>query len=319
MEFVLSSRENVWGGGEVFLYDVSVELVGKGHALLWRIPKTSSLARKASNGRLISRSFPAPRGVVIANDFRSLWTSIVLDGIRVRIFVIHGTWQLSLIRALVLRAFRVRVFCVNGALLARANELGVKGALLLPLGPREVSKSSVRDPLVKSRVVDIVFGTIARLDPVKRLELFCSTVEALGATGILVVPPAKTELERSVRDELRSFRSIQVFDDGDAEHVWTTADVFLSTSVDESLGLAHIEALQRGIPVLTTARQGPTEFLTGPLASGLLPNDLIHNLSTVSEALAKIDHSGAGYYVAAQLTANSRGPRQSVEFLLRNL
>lgn len=313
----LASREAIWGGGEAFLATLADELETLGHLVRYRVAPDSELARRAPQRMrsFWSRAVPARR--IVANDFRSVWVSLLRDGVAHRVFVVHGQWQLSPLRALILRVARVRVTCVNTTLAAAAAALGIQSPLVLPLGPK-----ASRDTQSDHRSFDVpdapCFGNVARLDPVKRLDLFARWVGEIGASGILVCPAPRDEAEQRMIDSLRESPGLEVYADGDPAHVWHEADVFLSTSLDESLGLAMLEALSHGLPVVTTASQGPADFLTGPLASGLLPSDAdVPN--ALRDSLTKIRRDSVGYGREAAKVLHARGPRACALQILTEL
>src|SRR5689334_14879967 len=104
VKICLSTRETIWGGGEVFLRDLGEELLSRGHRVVWRVEEVSELAKRRPGGELIDRRMPANYDLLIANDFRSLWQALLLDGFRRRVFVGHGSWQFSPLRVRLLRS-----------------------------------------------------------------------------------------------------------------------------------------------------------------------------------------------------------------------
>jgi len=270
--------------------------------------------------RSVSRFLPSPAGVVVANDFRSVWTSILLDGFRSRVFVVHGKWQLSSLRAKILRLFGIRTYCVNRALVELALSLGIRRVKVLPLGPGDAPPEEIRSEICESSSPrHLVFGTVARLDKIKRLELFVQVVNELGSQGIIVCPPARNPEQQALLSNLCDREGITVHSDGNASKMWYAANIFLSTSLDESLGLAHLEALQRGIPVLTTAHQGPTDFMKGILSIGLLPQAPSQITSAVQEALDQIMSHREEYYASAINVTIGRGPEACATAILEQL
>lgn len=320
MRILLSSREAIWGGGEVFLADLASTLTAMGHRVLLRVPADSELARRCPDVTHVRRDRPVAFDLLVANDFRSVWQSLVLDGPRRRAFVVHGSWQLSPLRVRILRAAAVRAFAVSRSVAAHATRVGMASEpSVLPLGP---AAGPCWDPLSTPppRPWPQVIGTVARWDPIKRLDLFGQVVQRLGVSGLAVTPTPATATERSMLDQLRAVPQVQVWTTGDAHEVWQRAGVFLSTSVAESLGLAHLEALQHRVPVLSTATGGPRDVLTGPLAHGVLHASTAPDLADeVMRAVDRIDDERTGYWQAAAALLAGRGPRACADLVLAGL
>lgn len=317
MKLLLASREVVWGGGEVFLHELATELKRYGHAVAWRVHQNSELSSRITEDEVHSPYSPIPYKIVIANDFRSLWISLLLDGpFCRRIFVVHGGWQLSPVRARLIRFSATDVFCVNSDLVTQARALRIARSDLLRIGPVARREKATWAAKLKTDSSQIYFGTIARLDPIKRLDVFCRLVNLLGARGIVVCPKPTNDVQVQLLRMLHRFPNIEIHADGDAEHVWKDADIFLSTSLDESFGLAHIEALQRGVPVLTTARQGPQDFMKNELAAGLLESNVLSNSADVDSRIARIAQSWHQYQTDAADAVDSRGPSACVRQIL---
>lgn len=302
---VLSSRELIWGGGEVFLHDVGVALTTLGHQVVHRVHPASELARRVP-GSLVSRRRPVRRALVVANDFRSLWQSILMDRAVRRVFVIHGDWQLSPVRVALIRRFRVRSFAVSTSVARTAARLGLADVPVLPLGPGPaVRHEGERRVPVDVGARPLCVGTVARDDSVKRLRLFTETVGAMGARGLLLT----SSPEGTGAGTIPSGRPDITVLRGDTSTFWSEVDVFLSTSIAESLGMAHLESLAHGVPVLSTARGGPEDFLVGALAVGRLEDGAAGDLaSRATAALVRMAEDWDGYWDDAQQALASRGP-----------
>lgn len=308
--YILASRESIWGGGEVFLENLAEELERRGRTVTYRVPSSSALGRRTP--RRLTGSRPWARGTrVVANDFRSLWISALREPFRKRLFIVHGRWQLSRIRAIFSNIFAEAVVCVNSSLAESARGLGAKRVAVVPLGPAAVSVAPIWQKIPDRPNV----GNVARLDPVKRLELFSEALSDLEADGVLVCPQPRTQAERRLLTDLKENNRLQVYSDGNPEIVWSTADLFLSTSADESFGLALLEALQRGIPAFTTAKEGPREFLKGPLAIGLLDVSSEPIDDAVRQAIRLYNENIVSYGKAAREVLDARGPVACCELI----
>jgi glycosyltransferase involved in cell wall biosynthesis len=321
VKIVLSSRERIWGGGEVFLAQLADEFQSRDHDVRLRVPLNSGIADYLPAFRFVDRRRPVFADMIVLNDFRSVWQSIMMDALSQRVFIVHGNWQLSQLRARILRAAKVETFVVSESVKSHAVVVGLdpERVRILPLGP----SSSLDDGLKSSTQPDIlnmnmlVFGTVARLDPIKRLDLFAKTVQELGAAGIIITRPPKNEEQERILTAVHQFPAVSVDTSGDPTGIWDVADVFLSTSSSESLGLAHLEALKHRIPVISTAKGGPSDFLKGPLGVGLL--DAVEEAglpNAIQEALDDMSQRWESYWLTADAVLRARGPSRCAEMLI---
>jgi len=313
--FVLVSREVIWGGGEVFLRDLGVALASLGHSCMLRVYQRSALSLE--NKELVVRpafSFTY-KAIIVVNDFRSLWQSFFLDRSANRIFIIHGPWQMSPIRARICRLFRIRAYAVNSQIVDLCIELGYENVGLIPLGPEKASLDIKSRPLpVTSK---LIFGMVARLDPIKRHEIFSEVVEATRGRGILVCPPPETPAQKEMLQGF-SGKRVHVFSDGDSNHVWQNCNIYLCTSKYESLGLAILESLSHGIPVLCLAEGGPTQLLSETLSLGLLPGGT-PSIRSLESAVSQIRQNWSQYWRDAESLLEGRGPLACATVILEGL
>ncbi len=78
----------------------------------------------------------------------------------------------------------------------------------------------------------------------------------------------------------------------DVRALFAQADLFVSPSREETFGLALLEAMQAGLPVLATAAAGPLEVLADQPAQ-LVPTEDPHALGTaLGEAIKRLQHAG---------------------------
>lgn len=316
MRIVLSSRELIWGGGEVFLQQIALVLSARGPDVTIRVHPSSELARRCGSVYRVGRLRPTWNALIVCNDFRSVWQSLLIDRAANRVFVIHGDWQLSPLRVALIRASRTRPYAVSSSVARTAAHFGLEGVPILPMGPEpsEVHRRPRRDALAGTT---LSIGTVARDDPIKRLGLFAATVRLLGARGLLLTPEPILHEGSGPPIAHALPCDIEVMHD-ENERFWSSVDVFLSTSVAESLGLAHLEALQHGIPVLSTAQGGPDDFLVGALAAGRLgdgPAEIV--AAEAFEALSRIHSDWDAYWREADEILDSRGPSLCAQMLTR--
>lgn len=319
MKVCLSSREIIWGGGEVFLRDLGAELLSRGHDVTWRVEENSELALRIPGGRVVNRRAKVRYDVLIANDFRSFWQALALDGNQRKIFVGHGAWQFSRLRVRLLRATNTATFVVSNSVADDAARKGFPGRpAVLPLGPGTWKKWPQTDvsALAARKEEAFVFGNVARLDPIKRLPLFARCVQELGAKGIIVVPYPTSDEEKELHDHLNSLGHIELRVAGDVDALWSDVDVFFSTSAAESLGLAHLEALQSGVPVISTAAGGPSDFLTGELKTGWIPAADEDSLASAVKSSLNSFKAAACYWEDAHEVLSVRGVARCADALI---
>jgi len=313
--FVLVSREVIWGGGEVFLRDLGMALVSLGYACILRVYQGSALSSE-NKGLPVRPAFSFTyKAIVVVNDFRSLWQSLLLDRCAERIFIIHGPWQISKIRALICRLFRVRSYSVNSQIIELCVELGHQNVHLIPLGPEKESGSRV--PVLLPPTSKLTFGMVARLDPIKRHHIFTEVVKTAGARGILVCPPPETSAQMDLLQTLADER-VEVFSDGDSNHVWQNCNIYLCTSKYESLGLAILESLNHGIPVICLAEGGPAQLLSKTLSLGLIRGNA-PSIGDLESAISQIRQNWSQYWIDAESLLEERGPLACAKVILEGL
>jgi glycosyltransferase involved in cell wall biosynthesis len=118
-----------------------------------------------------------------------------------------------------------------------------------PLPSPTRSRADVRDELGTAADRTVVI-TVARLHPDKGLYAFIEAVDESGAEGwICGDGPLRSELER--RAVGTSVRLLGYRDD--VENVLAAADMFALPSAGEAYGIAVVEAISAGLPVVVSA------------------------------------------------------------------
>lgn len=124
-----------------------------------------------------------------------------------------------------------------------------------------------------------VVGTVARLDPVKRLDVLieaCALVRRIAPGTVLVVVgdgPTRASLERLAveRGLGDSVRFLGARDD--ARALVPAFDVYVNSSASEGVSLTVLEAMAAGLPVVATHVGGTPEVLTSGVTGLLVPPD----------------------------------------------
>jgi glycosyltransferase involved in cell wall biosynthesis len=278
MQILLCTREIITGGGEVFLRDLANELKSLGYQVRIRCHSNAGINNLAPNIDKIG--FYKFSGVsrVIANDFRSLWMSFFLSPTAKRAFVVHGRWQISRIRVLICYISFTKVICVSEALSNHAKKLSYinKNFPTINLAPVRSIRYSTKKAFqfFDLKGVEFRVGNIARLDPIKNLLLYSNFIDSLLTQGhsidasLLTFKPQNTQ-EKQILDSLSS--NIKIYHEDKPHDYLQNIDVLVSTSMYESFGYSLVESLMSGVPVFTTAEEGPREFLIGELAKGYSP------------------------------------------------
>lgn len=156
------------------------------------------------------------------------------------------------------------VICVNRAQTARLD--GYRGMARtipnwVPQTPPLASCSGIRAELGLDENT-LVIGSVGRLHESKGPDVLISAFRAAApdraALVLLGEGPQRAELERLAggdpRIHLLGHRN-------DVHAALRDCDLFVSPSREESFGLAIIEAMSVGLPVIATATEGPMEYL----------------------------------------------------------
>lgn len=156
------------------------------------------------------------------------------------------------------------LICVNRA---QANRLdGYRGMARtipnwLPQAPAEATGPGLREELGLADNVFLV-GAVGRLHASKGMDVLISAFRAFAperaALVIVGEGPQRAELDRlragDPRIHLLGYRA-------NVQECLPDLDLFVSPSREESFGLAIIEAMSTGVPIIATAAEGPGEIL----------------------------------------------------------
>ena len=210
-----------------------------------------------------------------------------------RIYTEHSSrsvrWKSRKIKAVywILRRTQSRFIAIAPTMAAALERHGVD--------PRRICCISNFVTVPRREVVDAresahTVGVVCRLVPVKRLDLLIDLVAELRRRGLecsgLVVGdgPERTALEahaaaNGVEDCVRF-----VGEQGDVLPWLDQIDVFLATSEVDAYGVAPLEAMARGVPVVAMACDGGLGDLV--LSGGRLLPD--RNVATAADAVAEL-------------------------------
>lgn len=112
---------------------------------------------------------------------------------------------------------------------------------------------------------------VGRINPVKRMELVVRVCLQMGRTMRLTIlgPGDASALHALVDAEAGAKLQLEVLTVDDVTPYLAAADVYVSTSLNESFGIANLEALAAGVPAICTAVGGVPEVTGG--SAWLLP------------------------------------------------
>ncbi len=189
------------------------------------------------------------------------------------------------------------LICVNRAQTGRLD--GYRGTVRtipnwLPAAPVAPRTTGLRAELGLAPDT-LVIGSVGRLHESKGADVLLSAFRAAAPAGAALVfvgeGPQRARLEKlrdgdprihflgyraGVQDCLREF------------------DLFVSPSREESFGLAIVEAMSAGLPVIATAAEGPAEFLLDQPVTLVAPG----SVDALTDALA----TAAAEFAAGRLT-----------------
>jgi glycosyltransferase involved in cell wall biosynthesis len=143
------------------------------------------------------------------------------------------------------------------------------------------SAERIRQSLLHGKRGPII-GTIARLQPWKRIDLFLQATALLKTAFpdimVVIVGGESHGLSAGTGEELRQLGIALLGDSvlfaGEQRQVgnWLDAmDVFVLPSAGEPFGIVLVEALAAGKPVLACAGGGPEEIITSEVVGQILP------------------------------------------------
>ena len=142
---------------------------------------------------------------------------------------------------------------------------GVDARRFHPLKASEEWRAKLSDGHPEDRLLLYV----GRLAPEKGIERLKVILREVPGTRLAIVGdgPARQNLEREFRDAPAAFTG--VLQGEDLASAYASADAFLFPSTTDTLGLAMLEALASGLPVVA-ARSGPSHEIVSEGENGLL-------------------------------------------------
>ncbi len=189
------------------------------------------------------------------------------------------------------------VICVNRAQAERLD--GYHGSIRTI--PNWVPRPPVLTPFAGIRAElglgenTLVIGSVGRLHESKGPDVLISAFRAAApdraALVLLGEGPQRAGLEKLAANDPR----IHLLGHrADVHACLRDCDLFVSPSREESFGLAIIEAMSLGLPVIATAAEGPAEYLQDQPVTLVPPGDISALAAAIAEAGIQFDAGELG-------------------------
>jgi glycosyltransferase involved in cell wall biosynthesis len=212
----------------------------------------------------------------------------------------YGRLYLRLERALARSSFAVVHVSESQAAEARALGLAPAGrtrVIVNGIDAASVRATAVRAPMSRAELGlepdALVLATIARFDPVKRLEVLLRALPLLVArvpeAQLLIVGdgPERNALQALARTLGVGDRVVFAGAIPDASRVLPIVDLYVTASRREGLPLAVLEAMACGLPVLATEAPGHVDAVESEVTGRLVPLDDAPGLATEAGRLLR--------------------------------
>lgn len=173
-----------------------------------------------------------------------------------------------------------------------------------PNGLVDVPTQPAREP----RTGPVVFGTAGRLSLEKGTDAFIDAAAQAARLGI----DARFKIAGAAPDRYRSYAEQQGVSDildfvgwtDDMDDFFDSLDVFCLASHKESFGLVLIEAMARGVPVISTTTNGALDIVDAGETGWLVPIDATDELAetfrNVASDRAEITRLGAAAFACVR-------------------
>ena len=180
--------------------------------------------------------------------------------------------------------------------------------------PRETTRHQMRQQLGFSND-EIVFGSVARLQPVKRHDIQLKAIEPILNQNVRIAVcgdgDLSQELNTWVANSAKKEFISMLGNRTDIPELLNAYDIFVLSSEREGLPLVVLEAMAAGTPVIATAvggiprviEHGVNGFLVQDVTPEAFRSELKHVLELPPEELAKIGKAAREHVLAKYSTA----------------
>lgn len=179
------------------------------------------------------------------------------------------------------------VICVNSAQLTRLGDYSGRSRLISNWLPdvKDGDGFDLRSELELPRETRLI-GAVGRLHPSKGYDVLVSAFlrSAPGDAALVIIGegPHRAALEKLAAGD----RRIHLIGHRDnVSGFLRNLDHFVSPSREESFGLAILEAMQEGLPIIATATEGPSEYLRSHPVTLVAPGSIDQLSSALATAL----------------------------------
>lgn len=157
------------------------------------------------------------------------------------------------------------VICVNRAQLSRLGNYTGQARLIsnwLPAA-EEGENFDLRSKLKLPRKTTLV-GAVGRLHPSKGYDVLVSAFQQAAPDDAALVIVGGGPQHAALKSLSKGDSRIHLLGHSDnVSGFLRNLDLFVSPSREESFGLAILEAMREGLPIIATAAEGPSEYLRG--------------------------------------------------------
>lgn len=219
--------------------------------------------------QLFGRFAPGRRVMLMTTGVRQSLLAILLaalTGTRLRhLHIVHGgaSEYLSYGRKRLLLPFRVSFVAVSGFVRQRLLAHGVPGTRITMIENFLAPQVNIA---VRSKPFDALtrLAVVSRLDPIKHVGLLLDALEQTPALRDMTTDVFGTGWQMSALRERAHEASLAVRFAGFCNTVpqqLAQADLLVHTCPEEPFGLAILEAMRAGVPVLVPDTGGPADFI----------------------------------------------------------
>ncbi|MCM1044012.1 MAG: glycosyltransferase [Candidatus Gastranaerophilales bacterium] len=214
-----------------------------------------------------------------------------------------------------------KLICVSTALAKRiADQFGVRNSVVVP----NIVDTEIFRYEEKKRSVDcFTFACVASLIPLKRIaflvEVFADVVKMFPKIQLIIVGDG-SEKKRIKRVIVEHGIDDKVFLAGQQKreaikHIFDKSDCFILPSSSETFGVAYIEAMASGLPVIATKCGGPEDFVDD--SNGILVE--VDNKTELYEAMVEMIQNRHKYdsrRIATDITERFSGSKIASQIVM---
>lgn len=292
-----------FGGGERHLADLSLSLVNLGHEVyvasvpaspLWNELSFLTEERRVALSQNYVKNLTALAGFVRAHDIEIVHAHAARDyhlaSLAVRlasrgrlVLTRHVLFPLRGINRPLLKGVG-HVIAVSQAVAESLRRNGVIESSKITVVHNGIDTDRFDQPVADSRVDPVLVGTVGHLAPIKGQDLFVRAAALISArrSGVhFVVIGEDKSPEMGHRKSLESLiaelgLSGIVTMPGwrdDMPALLSSLTLFVSAARSEPFGLAIVEAMAAGLPIVATASEGALEIIEDGISGKLVPTD----------------------------------------------